>query len=91
MADEDYQFEVYTPSGNRKKPSYQAIVNWVSQSLLKVEVSMVKNSFITCGIERDENFKLDKLIPRLRNSLISNDNWDQKDNFLKAINAEDDD
>ena len=89
IADEDYQFEVFTPSGNRKRPSYQCVVDWVSNSLMTLDELMVKKSFVTCGIIRDKDFELDRLNTRLRQILIEKDDWDQQESVLKAINQDD--
>ena len=31
FSDDDYQFEAFTPGGNRQKHSYQCVVDWVSK------------------------------------------------------------
>ena len=89
FADEDYMFEIYTPCGNRKKPSYQCLVDWVSKSMMTLEQSMVQKSFVTCGIVRAKDFELDHLNTRLRQLLIDKNDWDEQEKVLQAINEED--
>ena len=91
FADDDYQFEVFTPGGNRQNPSYQCVVDCVSKSIITLQESMVKRSFVTCGIVRDKDFELDQLNTRLKIFLIEKDDWDQQENVMKAINEEEDD
>ena len=91
FADDNYQFEVFTPGGNRQKPSYQCVVDWVSKSMITLQESMVKKSFVTCGIVGEKDFELDQLNTRLRNILKEKDDWDQQESVMKAINEEEDD
>ena len=39
--------------------------------------SMVKESFVTCGIVSDKDFELGQLNTRLRNILKEKDDWDK--------------
>ena len=77
-------------NSNRQKP-YQCVVDWVSKSMITLQESMVKKSFVTCGIVREKDFELDQLNTRLRNILIEKDDWDQQESVMKAINEEEDD
>ena len=72
FADDDYQFKVFTPGGNRQKPSYQCVVDWVSKSIIALQES-VKKSFVTCGIVREKDFEMEQLNSILRNIFIEKD------------------
>ena len=37
-------------SGNRKRPSYESMANWVSECLSKIEPDSIKLSFSVCGM-----------------------------------------
>ena len=59
--------------------------------MITLQESMVKKSFVTCGIVGEKDFELDQLNTRLRNILKEKDDWDQQESVMKAINEEEDD
>jgi hypothetical protein len=40
----------YTPKGYRKRPSYQALINFVDKAIQKISPEIIKRSFECCGI-----------------------------------------
>jgi len=40
----------YNTGGNRKKPGYEVVTNWVSQCIGSIELDSIQKSFTTCGL-----------------------------------------
>jgi hypothetical protein len=61
----------YTPSGYRKRPSYQAIVDMVSLATDAIQPTAVIRAFETCGIaENGQEVPIELLNERLREILL---------------------
>ena len=60
----------YTKKGNRKPPSYQAIVDMVLEALKRISEGMIKKSFRVCGFAANGvSVPNEDLHSRLRNFL----------------------
>ena len=86
----------FTPSGYRKKPSYQDIVGFVSRSLTKLadKSDIISRSFKLCGLgEAGAKVPMDSLNRRLRDLLesgrpISDDEQSEDDDIENDSDAE---
>ena len=76
--------------GSRKKPSYQCVVEWLSKSLFNLQETLVKSSFVACGIVRGQDFNLSQLNTKLRRCLFDKSYFEQEDKVWNEINAEQD-
>jgi hypothetical protein len=78
----------YTPSGNRKRPSYQAIIDMVSNAIEQISQDTVKRAFECCGIAaHGAPVSQDRLNERFRHVL----SWQQSSGLVPADLEEDDD
>lgn len=60
----------FSPSGNRKPPSYQSIVDMISRSLSVITPEIVRKSFQSCGVaEKGGSIDFDQLNSRLQGIL----------------------
>lgn len=65
---------IFTKKGYRKSPTYQDVVNFVSNSIKTINVSEIKNSFTSCGIVENGGYISSmNLNSRLR-KIVENDN-----------------
>ena len=79
---------VYTKCGNRQKPSYQELVEWVSHSLNKLaeKSETIKDSFVCTGIYNPfPDFT--RLNHRLQALLKCEDDWDLEDIYRKRLES----
>ncbi len=64
----------FTPGGYRQRPSYQAIVDMVSNALDAIQPEMIKRAFECCGIqENGVKVPMERLHEQLRNVLLCTD------------------
>ena len=77
LAEGEQQF---TPKGNRKRPSWQHIVNFVSAAIEKLDKSSFKRAFECCGVgERGQRLQENLLNHRLSQILVHHEGNDAMD------------
>lgn len=77
LSEGEHQF---TPKGNRKRPSWQQIVNFVSASIEKLDKSSFKRAFECCGVgERGQQLQENILNHRLSQILAHHESQDEMD------------
>ena len=45
---------IWTPSGNRQRPSYQTIIDMIEDSLHQLDANLVKRAFECCGLSTEQ-------------------------------------
>ena len=56
----------FTRGGNKKGPSYQALVDWVSEAWKDLDVDLIKRSFVQTGVTNTGEINRELLHSKLK-------------------------
>lgn len=78
---------IFTKKENRKSPTYQDVVGFISHSLNLINCKIISNSFTSCGINENGRYVSSMNLNKRLQSSVNNDNEEELSLSLELDNA----